>query len=389
MGNIPTGPKLDFSHPLLGNTVSLNSDTAATGTIISYSGYDEEVKNDDDDEKETIKSSDVGLQIQMQGQIHETTLDNVSFAAKPRSPYTCFQEEACAAWLWKRIPILIHQRLNSEESAVEGDKEENEQVMNQMITTESIMLGFLTVETKSQGEKSDWESLNLETMANKMCDTLEWRLNIKAHLVLNSKPDPTANKKVPGALHGFGLQGRPVLWTLPCWFEWAAISGDEIENIELRNQENVSKIINQLNENTTIVYRDAITIVNLDGMGLWVANYISKFTRHANVSEKRYPGRAWKSICINCSPNVSQGYNLFVKPCLSENTQNVVVMLAKGQATTDGLRKYIAPEFIPKVFGGEAKGNGEDDIMLEDVFFPDGMDETASKFKAKYLANLK
>jgi hypothetical protein len=395
MGNAQANaPKLDFSQPLLGNTVTVSSTGSSKGTsssgIIERYDTPEQQEVQDDEDQVPVDPCQVGIRVQITsgdtaGKFLETTLDTVSLAATPRSPYCCTQEEACAGWLWQRIPTLIDERVDAD--GFEGNKVDSKRIMKEMLVTESVMLGFLTVETKSKKADAEWDKLNLETLASKFVDSLVWRLNLNSHKILENDIGPELGLKIPGGLHAKGLNGRPVLWTLPCFFSWSEVTGDEIERVELRNQERMNLNLNQIGSDGK-KYRDMIVIVNLDGMGAWVIKYLSKFKRHATVSETHYPGRAWKTLCINSGPVVARGYSTFVRPFLSTHTQNLVVMCAKGQETTDALRKYIAPEFVPRCFGGEAEGNGPEDIMLESILFRDGVNPTASKFRESILAKM-
>jgi len=386
MGNAQAaGPKLDFSKPYLGNTVTTKgAPPSSTGIIIQYDGP--EVK--EGEEEVEVDEDSIGIRVQVTSadgidSVLETTLSGVSLASTPREPYCCSEEEACAGWLWKRLPALIDERNDAKEDG--EDTADTKRIMKEECKNESIMLGFLTVETQSKRANAAWDKLNLETVANKIVDSLFWRYGLNAHTILDAPQEKELGLKIPGALHGVGLEGRPVLWTIPCWFQWTEIDGDEIERVELRNQEEMNVCLDRIQENGK-KYRDMIVIVNLDGMGAWVVKYLGKFKRHATVSEEHYPGRAWKTLCINSSSVISRGYSTFVRPFLSTHTQNLVVMCAKGQETTDALRKYISPEFIPRCFGGEAPGNGHDDILLEEKLFPDGVNATAAKFRDDFLA---
>ena len=340
MGNVQTpGPTLDFEHPLLGNTVTINngekinSTTPNAGTIVKYADPNEQKGTE---EKNTgtapFDASQVGISVQMHSTqtIVETTLDTVTMTTGPRTPYCCSQEEACAAWLWARLPLLIEERVAADTATERADPAEDGRTMKEMATTESVMLGFLTVETKSKKEKAEWSKLNLEMVAGKIVDSLFWRLNLHSHTLLAQPRDPVLGKQIPGGLYATGLNGRPVLWTIPCFFAWSEVTGDEIESVELRNQEQMNVALDTLDSKGT-KYRDMIVIVNLDGMGAWVVKYLSKFKRHATVSETHYPGRAWKTLCINSSSVISRGYSTFVRPFLSTHTQNLVVMCAKGK----------------------------------------------------------
>jgi hypothetical protein len=396
MGNVQAGPTLDFSHPLLGNTVTLNNTkTSETGTIVQYNDPNETTnttKEDKDKSQQNFDPKQVTIAIQMAGAdattLHTTTLDQVTLAAKARTPYCCTQEEACAGWIWERLPSLIDERVDADTTTERTDPANDKRLMKEMAKTESVMLGFLTVETKSKKEHAAWDQLNLATVASNIVASLFWRLNLSSQTVLDTPRNPELGLKIPGGLFGTGLNGRPVLWTLPCWFQWSDITGDEIESVELRNQEQMNLVLDSLDA-ASKKYRDMIVIVNLDGMGAWVVKYLSKFKRHATVSETHYPGRAWKTLCINSSGVISRGYSTFVRPFLSTHTQNLVVMCAKGQETTDALRKYIAPEFIPRCFGGDAKGNGDDDILLESQLFQDGVNVTAAAFRDEFLEQQK
>jgi hypothetical protein len=390
MGNKQAvGPKLDFSHPLLGNTVEYQSNV---GTIVKYNDPNEKQDEQEESKASNFVASQVGISVQMSGtdgkkNLLETTLDQVKMATSPRTPYCCSQEEACAGWLWERLPNLIDERVDADTSTERTNPTDDKRIMKKMSETESVMLGFLTVETKSKRENAEWDQLNLETVANKIVDSLFWRLNLNAHVLLETPRDPGLGLQIPGGLYATGLDGRPVLWTLPCFFAWNDVTGDEIERVELRNQEQMNVSLDKLDSQGK-KYRDMIVIVNLDGMGAWVIKYLSKFKRHATVSETHYPGRAWKTLCINSSPVISRGYSTFVRPFLSTHTQNLVVMCSKGEETTKALRKYIAPEFIPRCFGGEAEGNGPNDVLLENHLYRDGVNETAATFRDDFLANL-
>lgn len=90
MGNTQAvGPKLDFSHPLLGNTVEYQSNV---GTIVKYNDPNEKQDEQEESKASNFVASQVGISVQMSGtdgkkNLLETTLDQVKMATSPRTPY--------------------------------------------------------------------------------------------------------------------------------------------------------------------------------------------------------------------------------------------------------------------------------------------------------------
>lgn len=305
--------------------------------------------------------------------------EGVSIASAPRRPFSCSQEEACFASVKVRAKEIY-----MEHRQMPGDTAElvDGKGLDKLMRHESYILGFLQVATKCKGPAADWANLDVEAVANQICSSLEYRIDRGIRRMKEWPPLRTVRQLLPGGFYGKGTQeGRPMYWMMASLTDWSNLDKITIERAELQVQELLSETL------TDTGHRDALICVNLEGLGKTVVQHYGKFQTMATVSEKYYPGRAYKTLCVNGSALVTNGYNMLVRPFLSYHTQGLVIMCEKGQATLVALQRFMKNEEIPRCYGGGAEGTGSDDFLLESKLFPEGLNPMAEAFKMKCIKN--
>ena len=405
MGNEQAVHKLSFDgSPLPGMTVDVQDRNTGTwkGVVVSRSdseggkgeGSNVDVRQLKAKERPASQEEDSNIEV-LDAQagfaaIAETTvmLQYVTISATPRIPFSCAEEEASFAWVAQRARVLYHEHRANETAdrdahstvvqftPIPTDAELNDLLLKH----DSYLLGFLQVATKCKGATAAWSELNLEAVAHQVCASLEYRID-RGVLKMHEWPSLSlVRRRLPGGLFGKGTEcGRPFYWMMANLTEWSNLDKDTIEKSELQIQEQLSEAL------TVSRQRDLLICVNLEGMGQTVMQYYPKFDTMASISEKYYPGRAHKTLCVNGNALVTTGYNMLVAPFLSTHTQSLVVMCEKGAQTLAALKSFLKEDEIPRCYGGSAPGSGPNDVLLESALFPEGLNESAQAFKERCL----
>jgi hypothetical protein len=335
-------------------------------------------------------------------------LDELTLAEQPRTPYESAYEEAAVAWLKGQVKALIEnyeetsmamykqqgpsspkQRRGSRKSTginVVGLKETDAmartQIMLDSAQYESMYLGFLSMALPKVVEQrldvETWKALDLAEIAQKIHESLVWRYEREAHALLDWSPPGDLMKRLPGGLLGVDKKSRPVLYFLASHVDFDNVTGDEIEKVEIRKQEQLNVALQDLN------VRHIVCIVNVEYMGMSVIKWVSQFKRLTWVSEQLYPGRTCKTLVINASSTVKRVYNNIVSPFLSAHTKGLTDLCLKGEETIQTLQKYLPVESIPRYLGGSA-GSDPNDVMCAEALYPGGYSKNAMYTMELYL----
>ena len=329
-------------------------------------------------------------------------------AEQPRIPYESAYEEAAVAWLKGQVKALIEnyeetsmamykqqgpsspkQRRGSRKSTginVIGLKETDAiartHIMLDSAQYESMYLGFLSMALPKVVEQrldvETWKALDLAEIAEKIHESLVWRYEREAHALLDWSPPDDLMKRLPGGLLGVDKKSRPVLYFLASHVDFDNVTGDEIEKVEIRKQEQLNVALQDLN------VRHIVCIVNVEYMGMSVIKWVSQFKRLTWVSEQLYPGRTCKTLVINASSTVKRVYNNIVSPFLSAHTKGLTDLCLKGEETIQTLQKYLPVESIPRYLGGSA-GSDPNDVMCAEALYPGGYSKNAKYTMELYL----